>query len=55
MNELFSGQLARNDAARREMDAQDGFRLVWSLLKHPNPLVQVSIKSITQYAQTRTI
>lgn len=36
------GQLARDDAARQDMDAQDGFRLVWSLLKHPSSLVQAS-------------
>lgn len=36
------GQLARDPDARREMDEQDGFRLVWSLLKHPTPSVQAS-------------
>ncbi|ODM98597.1 Armadillo repeat-containing protein 4 [Orchesella cincta] len=36
------GQLAVDDEARREMDQQDGFRLVWSLLKHPNSSVQAS-------------
>src|SRR6185369_409069 len=36
------GQLARDGEARKEMDSQDGFRLVWSLLKHPSSLVQAS-------------
>jgi len=36
------GELARDPEARREMDEQDGFRLVWSLLKHPSSLVQAS-------------
>jgi hypothetical protein len=36
------GQLARDNDARKDMDAQDGFRLVWSLLKHPAPMVQAS-------------
>jgi HEAT repeat protein len=36
------GELARDAESRKEMDSQDGFRLVWSLLKHPSPKVQTS-------------
>jgi len=34
------GELARDPGARIEMEKLDGFRLVWSLLKHSSPLVQ---------------
>jgi HEAT repeat protein len=34
------GELARDPDVRIEMEKLDGFRLVWSLLKHPSPLVQ---------------
>ncbi|CAG7823011.1 unnamed protein product [Allacma fusca] len=36
------GELARDAEARAEMEQQDGFRLIWSLLKHPEPTVQAS-------------
>jgi len=36
------GELAVDNETRREMDQHDGFRLVWSLLKHPNYMVQAS-------------
>jgi hypothetical protein len=34
------GELARDAEARFEMEHLDGFRLVWSLLKHPSTSVQ---------------
>jgi len=47
------GQLARDAEARREMDSQDGFRLVWSLLKHPTPSVQASAAwAISPYVES---
>lgn len=50
------GVLAIDPDSRAEMDQYDGFRLVWSLLKHPNSMVQASAAwAIRPYVQSTKV
>ncbi|CAL8113505.1 unnamed protein product [Orchesella dallaii] len=47
------GELARDEEARTDMERLDGFRLVWSLLKHSSVRVQASAaKAIFPYVES---
>lgn len=50
------GELAKDEDARRDMERLDGFRLVWSLLKHTSVRVQASAaRAICPYVESSKV